>query len=67
MPQTGRVESVVGTYGRRPSSPIVDFNGDGIVDIKDLLRLVQSWGQDDQIIDIAPPQFDNGVVDSLDL
>jgi hypothetical protein len=46
--------------------PVVDFNGDGIVDIKDLLRLIQSWGQDDPIVDIAPP-FGDGVVDILDL
>ena len=46
--------------------PVVDFNGDGIVDIKDLLRLIQSWGQDDPMVDIAPP-FGDGVVDVLDL
>jgi N-acetylneuraminic acid mutarotase len=44
-----------------------DFNGDGIVDIKDLLRLIESWGQDDPLIDIAPPPFGDGVVDALDL
>ena len=44
-----------------------DFNGDGAVDIKDLLRLIQSWGQDDPIVDIAPPPFGDGVVDTLDL
>ena len=43
-----------------------DFNGDGIVDIKDLLRLIESWGQDDPVVDIAPP-FGDGVVDVLDL
>ncbi len=47
------------------SSP--DFNGDGIVDIKDLLKLIQSWGQDDPVVDIAPLPFGNGVVDALDL
>jgi N-acetylneuraminic acid mutarotase len=47
--------------------PSPDFNGDGFVDIKDLLRLIESWGQDDQIIDIAPPLFGDGVVDALDL
>jgi N-acetylneuraminic acid mutarotase len=44
-----------------------DFNGDGIVDIKDLLRLIESWGQDDPTVDIAPPPFGDGVVDALDL
>jgi len=47
--------------------PVVDFNGDGIVDIKDLLRLIQSWGQDDPMVDIAPLPFGDGVVDALDL
>ncbi len=46
--------------------PTVDFNGDGIVDIKDLLRLIQSWNQDDPIVDIAPT-FSDGVIDFLDL
>ncbi|MFC1637341.1 kelch repeat-containing protein, partial [Planctomycetota bacterium] len=44
-----------------------DFNGDGIVDIKDLLRLIESWGQDDLLVDIAPSPFGDGVVDVLDL
>jgi N-acetylneuraminic acid mutarotase len=44
----------------------VDFNGDGIVDISDLLRLIESWGQDDPIVDIAPPLGD-GVIDVFDL
>lgn len=44
-----------------------DFNGDGNVDIKDLLRLIQSWGRDDPMVDIAPMLFGDGVVDALDL
>jgi hypothetical protein len=44
-----------------------DFNGDGIVNIKDLLRLIGSWNQDDSLLDIAPPPFGDGVVDALDL
>jgi sugar lactone lactonase YvrE len=47
--------------------PIVDFNGDGLVDIKDLLRLIGSWGQDDPAVDIAPRPFGDGVVDVLDV
>ena len=49
------------------SEPIVDFNGDGKVDLKDLLRLIESWGQDDPLVDIAPPPFGDGIVDALDL
>jgi len=49
-------------------APSVDFNGDGKVDISDLLRLIESWGQDDPICDIAPPSFcGDGIVDVLDL
>jgi hypothetical protein len=43
-----------------------DFNGDGIVDISDLLRLIESWGQDDPLVDIAPT-FGDGIVDASDL
>jgi len=60
----------IGTYGGglaviRPR-PIVDFNSDGIVDTKDLLRVIESWVQDDPLVDIAPA-FGDGVVDALDL
>jgi len=43
--------------------PIVDFNGDGTVDIDDLLRLIESWGQDDPAVDLVS----DGVVDKKDL
>jgi N-acetylneuraminic acid mutarotase len=46
---------------------VVDFNGDGTVDIKDLLRLIESWGQDDPLCDIAPPPFRDGIIDAMDL
>jgi len=48
-------------------SPVVDFNSDGIVDIKDLLRLIESWGQNDPSVDIAPLLLGDGVVDRKDL
>ena len=57
--------STVEEYEIVPPPP--DFNGDGTVDIKDLLRLIQSWGQDDPRVDIAPMLFGDGVVDVLDL
>ena len=47
--------------------PSPDFNGDGIVDIKDLIILIEYWGQDDPMCDIAPPPFGDGLVDALDL
>jgi len=43
--------------------PIVDFNGDGTVDLKDLLKMIQCWGQDEPAVDIVP----DGVVDEQDL
>ena len=48
------------------SSPQPDLTGDGAVDIKDLLKLIESWGQDEPTVDIAPSSGD-GVVDVLDL
>jgi hypothetical protein len=61
----------IGTYGGglavfRPQS-VVDFNGDGIVDTKDLLRLIESWGQADPLCDIGPTAFGDGIVDAADL
>jgi hypothetical protein len=44
-----------------------DFNADGIVDIKDLLRLIQSWGLNEPSLDIAPPPFGDGIVGVQDL
>jgi N-acetylneuraminic acid mutarotase len=56
--------SMVEEYNLTPPQP--DFNGDGLLDIKDLLKLIESWGQDDPPVDIAPP-FGDGIVDTLDL
>jgi len=50
-----------------PNPLMVDFNGDGTMDITDLLRLIESWGQDDPIIDIAPRPSGDGIVDALDV
>jgi len=44
-----------------------DFNGDGTVYIEDLLRLVESWDQDDPMVDLAPPPFGDGIIDAMDL
>ena len=48
-------------------NPLVDFNGNGSVDINDLVRLIQSWGQYDPLCDIGPTVFGDGVVDRADL
>ncbi len=55
------------TYELTVSEPPVDFDGNGLVDINDLLRLIESWGQDDPAVDIAPPPFGDGIVDAEDL
>ena len=50
-----------------PILPVVDFNGDGIVDIEDLIMLIEYWGQDEPSVDIAPPPFGDGIIDVQDL
>lgn len=57
--------SIVEEYDLTPPPP--DFNGDGIVDIKDLLRLIQSWGKADPLVDIAPTPLGDGKIDAADL
>jgi lysophospholipase L1-like esterase len=44
-----------------------DFNSDGIVDIKDLLILIEHWGQNYPLCDTAPPPLGDGKVDAQDL
>jgi hypothetical protein len=48
-------------------TPVVDFNGDGAVDISDLLRLIESWGLDDPLVDIGPMPWGDGIVDADDV
>jgi hypothetical protein len=43
--------------------PIVDFDGNGQVDIKDLLKMIGCWGQDEPSADITG----DGTVDEKDL
>jgi hypothetical protein len=50
-----------------PIMPIVDFTGDGVVDTKDLVKLIDSWGQADPLCDIGPFAWGDGVVDAADL
>ena len=47
--------------------PVVDFNGDGIVDSLDVCIMIDHWGTDDPLCDIAPPPYGNGIVDVQDL
>ena len=68
---TSVLDTITGANGyvqKHESAPqIVDFNGDGKVDIEDLLILIEYWGQDEPLVDIAPPPFGDGIVDSKDL
>jgi hypothetical protein len=50
-----------------PIVPIVDLNGNGKVDTNDLLRLIESWGQNDPAVDIGPAPWGDGTVDAADL
>jgi len=50
-----------------PIIPIVDFNGDGIIDMKDFSRLAQYWGQSQSSVDIGPMPWGDGTVDLKDL
>ncbi|MCP4614468.1 MAG: hypothetical protein GY845_37795 [Planctomycetes bacterium] len=47
------------------SSP--DFNRDGNVDLKDLEKLLEHWGQNEPSVDIAPLPDGDGTVDYKDL
>jgi hypothetical protein len=47
--------------------PLPDFSASSVVDIEDLVRLIQSWGRNDPLVDIAPPPFGDGIVDEADL
>ena len=50
-----------------PNPLVVDFNGDGILDINDLVILIEYWGTDEPLCDIAPEPSGDGIVDILDL
>jgi len=50
-----------------PIIPIVDFNGNGIVDINDLVIMIENWSTDNSLCDIGPMPWGDGVVDVNDL
>ena len=50
-----------------PIIPIVDLNGDGIVDSADMCIIVDHWGTDYPLCDIGPMPWGDGVVDVQDL
>jgi hypothetical protein len=50
-----------------PILPIVDFNGDGIVDSADMCIMVDHWHTDESLCDIGPTPLGDGIVDVQDL
>ena len=47
--------------------PVVDLNGDGIVDSADMCIIVDYWGTDEPSCDIGPMPWGDGIVDVQDL
>ena len=47
--------------------PIVDLNGDGIVDAADMCIMIDHWGTDEPLCDIGPMPWGDGIVDAQDL
>jgi len=50
-----------------PILPVVDLNGDGIVDAADMCIMVDHWGTDEPLCDIGPTPLGDGIVDMQDL
>ncbi|MBN2314256.1 MAG: PD40 domain-containing protein [Sedimentisphaerales bacterium] len=58
----------VGGYVRcAPILPVVDLNGDGIVDAQDMCMIVDHWGENYPLCDIGPAPMGDGIVDVQDL
>ncbi|MHC4464479.1 MAG: hypothetical protein ACYS9C_09785 [Planctomycetota bacterium] len=47
--------------------PIIDFNGDGLVDCADMSMMVDHWGENYPLCDIGPTPLGDGIVDIQDL
>ena len=50
-----------------PIIPIVDLNGDGVVDSADMCIMVDHWGENYSLCDIGPTPLGDGIVDIEDL
>jgi len=50
-----------------PIVPIVDLNGDEIVDAADMVIMVDHWGENYSLCDIGPTPLGDGIVDVHDL
>ena len=47
--------------------PVVDLNADGIIDAADVCIVVDNWGTDNQLCDVGPMPWGDGIVDVQDL
>jgi Tol biopolymer transport system component len=47
--------------------PVVDFNGDGIVDSADMCIMIDHWGESYSLCDIGPTPLGDGIVDIKDM
>jgi hypothetical protein len=47
--------------------PIIDLNGNGIVDAADMCIMVDHWGEDCSLCDIGPMPWGDGIIDTQDL
>jgi hypothetical protein len=54
-------------YDTGLGTPSPDFNGDGIIDSADVCIMVDHWGENYPLCDIAPPPSGDGIVDIQDL
>ena len=63
--QTGRYQG--GDIWQVPIIPIVDFNGDGKVNGREVLIMAECLGTNDSVCDIGPMPWGDGVVDLNDL
>jgi hypothetical protein len=50
-----------------PVLPVVDLNGDGVVNADDMSVMLRYWGQNESLCDIGPTPWGDGVVDVQDL
>lgn len=48
-------------------TPMLDFNGDTLIDLADVLMLIDSWQTDNSLFDVAPMPLGDGIVDAKDL
>lgn len=63
----GHLSSVSGLILAKLWFPSPDFNGDSMIDIKDLIILIEHWGQNESSLDLAPQPHGDGIIDVQDL